>query len=56
MQKLADVLISNDRVYHIPEFQRDFVWGKEEAEELFNDFSEDTESFTKKMMICKVIY
>ncbi|PTE30011.1 DUF262 domain-containing protein, partial [Staphylococcus equorum] len=48
MQKLADVLISNDRVYHIPEFQRDFVWGKEEAEELFNDFSEDTESFTKK--------
>lgn len=48
MQKLADVLISNDRVYHIPEFQRDFVWGKEEAEELFNDFSEDTESFSKK--------
>ncbi|PEX91122.1 hypothetical protein CN450_10620 [Bacillus cereus] len=29
----------------IPDFQRDFVWGKEEVQQLLEDFSEDTDGF-----------
>lgn len=47
MKALTEVLLTGNKVYHIPEFQREFVWGREEVEELFNDFSEDTEAFTK---------
>lgn len=32
----------------IPDFQRDFVWGKEQAQQLFDDFSEDTNGFNMK--------
>lgn len=32
----------------IPDFQRDFVWGQEEVQQLFDDLSEDTNSFTLK--------
>ncbi|MCD8818620.1 DUF262 domain-containing protein [Mammaliicoccus sciuri] len=47
MYKLNDVLIDSEKVYQIPEFQRDFVWGEEQVNELFDDFSEDTAEFTK---------
>lgn len=30
----------------IPDFQRDFVWGNEEVQQLFDDLSEDTNGFT----------
>lgn len=29
----------------IPDFQRDFVWGKEEVQQLLEDLSEDTDGF-----------
>ncbi|PFS62762.1 hypothetical protein COK41_14875 [Bacillus cereus] len=31
----------------IPDFQRDFVWGKEEVQQLLEDLSEDTNGFKK---------
>lgn len=41
MLSLYDILISEDESYHIPDFQREFVWTDEEINELFDDFSED---------------
>jgi uncharacterized protein with ParB-like and HNH nuclease domain len=32
----------------IPDFQRDFVWGQEEVQQLLEDLSEDTDGFTLK--------
>jgi len=32
----------------IPDFQRDFVWGKEETQQLLDDLSEDTNGFALK--------
>ncbi|WP_025116589.1 DUF262 domain-containing protein [Lysinibacillus fusiformis] len=32
----------------IPDFQRDFVWGQEEVQQLLDDLSEDTNSFSVK--------
>ncbi len=32
----------------IPDFQRDFVWGQEEVQQLLDDLSEDTNGFTLK--------
>lgn len=46
MKSIYDVLLKNSTVYFIPEFQRNFVWNSEDAEQLFNDFSEDTNDFT----------
>jgi len=34
--------------FMIPDFQRDFVWGQEEVQQLLEDLSEDTNGFTLK--------
>lgn len=45
MDNLNEVILNSNRTFHIPDFQRDFVWTNGEAEELFQDFAEDTNSF-----------
>ncbi|GGA80209.1 DUF262 domain-containing protein [Ornithinibacillus halotolerans] len=45
MNNLNEVILNNNKTFHIPDFQRDFVWTSEEADELFLDFAEDTNSF-----------
>ena len=45
LKKVIDLLNNKDQ-YIIPDFQRGFVWGKNEIDILFNDFNEDTENFT----------
>lgn len=45
MNNLNEVLLNNNKTFHIPDFQRDFVWTHEQAEELFHDFEEDTNGF-----------
>ncbi len=47
MSSLSQILLTENTVFHIPEFQRDFVWGKDEVSELFNDFMNDTNNFSK---------
>ena len=47
MHPINDVLITSDIPYFIPEFQRSFVWGKEEIKQLLADIDEDTEGFSK---------
>ncbi|WP_409022039.1 DUF262 domain-containing protein [Dellaglioa sp. P0083] len=47
METLNQVLLEGTKTYVIPDFQRNFIWGRDEVEDLFNDFSEDTESFSK---------
>src|SRR5690625_706957 len=39
-------IFKNDSIFKIPDFQRDFVWDKNEVNKLFDDFSEDTNDFT----------
>ncbi len=46
MDNISSVLLDNSVAYYIPEFQRTFVWGDEEINQLINDFNEDTEGFT----------
>lgn len=48
MLSLYDILISEDESYHIPDFQREFVWADEEVNELFDDFMEDTNNLSKE--------
>lgn len=45
MNNLTEVIINNDKTFHIPDFQRDFVWTSEQAIDLFHDFQEDTNGF-----------
>ncbi len=45
MENITSVLLSNNIAYYIPEFQRSFVWGKEEIEQLISDFNEDANCF-----------
>ena len=45
MNNLTEVILNNDKTFHIPDFQRDFVWKSGEAEDLFRDFKEDTNDF-----------
>lgn len=42
-------VFNNNFVYEIPDFQRDFVWGKEEVTQLFKDFYEDTDNLKKEI-------
>lgn len=42
-------VFNNNYIYEIPDFQRDFVWGRVEIDRLFQDFSEDTEGFTAEV-------
>lgn len=43
--KTMSEIFSNNYIYEIPDFQRDFVWGTKEVEQLFSDFNEDTNNF-----------
>ncbi|WAA13360.1 DUF262 domain-containing protein [Fervidibacillus halotolerans] len=45
MKNLTEILLNNNKTFHIPDFQRDFVWTSEQALELFRDFEEDTNGF-----------
>lgn len=47
MSSIQEVLIDKSIPYLIPDFQRDFVWGEEEARQLWDDMREDTDSFNK---------
>lgn len=38
-------VFNNNFIYEIPDFQRDFVWGEAEVQQLFRDFNEDTNNF-----------
>lgn len=46
MKTIHDLLIKDSTTYFIPYFQRDFVWNKEDVDQLFNDLLSDTENFT----------
>lgn len=46
MLSVNDLFVEGRKTFHIPDFQREFVWGKEEAEELINDFLSDTEDLS----------
>ena len=46
MKTIYDLLIKDSTTYFIPYFQRDFVWNKEDVDQLFNDLLSDTENFT----------
>lgn len=48
MNNLSEVILNSNRTFHIPDFQRDFVWGSEEIDELFQDFKEDTDNFSRE--------
>lgn len=45
MKTIHDLLIKDSTAYYIPDFQRDFVWNKEDVDQLFNDLLNDTDSF-----------
>lgn len=46
-ENLSTLLTNTDYRYKIPDFQRAYVWGAEQARELMNDFSLDTDNFKK---------
>ena len=46
MKTIHDLLIKDSTTYFIPYFQREFVWNKEDVDQLFNDLLSDTENFT----------
>lgn len=46
MKSLERVFTDHKKNFHIPDFQRDFVWGQGEADQLFDDILEDTENLT----------
>lgn len=48
MTSLGQLLLEDNKVFKIPEFQRDFVWGEEQANALISDMEEDTNYFTKE--------
>lgn len=45
MKSLEELFLNNEIEYIIPDFQRDFVWTKNEIIDLFDDFEEDTNGF-----------
>jgi len=46
MKTISTVLFDNTNEFYIPDFQRSFVWGREEINQLLNDFREDTNDFS----------
>lgn len=46
MQPLSQVLVRSSNQFLIPDFQRAFVWTDEEANNLINDFLEDTDNLS----------
>lgn len=45
--KDLETVFKGKHLFKIPEFQRDFVWGKEEVQIMLEDFDEDIRSFEK---------
>lgn len=45
IESISSVLLNDSIAYYIPKFQRNFVWGSDEIEQLLNDFIEDTNEF-----------
>ncbi|MBC2109497.1 DUF262 domain-containing protein [Listeria innocua] len=45
MESVSEIFLNSSNIFHIPDFQRDFVWSRQEAEDLMEDFSEDTDNF-----------
>ena len=45
LKRVKDLLDNKDQ-FIIPDFQRGFVWAKNEIDILFNDFREDSDNFT----------
>lgn len=41
-----------DTVYEVPRYQREYTWGKDEWENLFNDIQENSEGYFLGSMIC----
>lgn len=40
---IADIFsISSDKIYKIPKYQREYTWGKNEWDALFNDVTENS--------------
>lgn len=48
MRPINDVLITAEMPFLIPDFQRNFVWDKDEIKQLLADMDEDTDGFTKE--------
>ncbi len=46
MKTISAVIFDNSNEFYIPDFQRNFVWGREEILKLFDDFQDDTEGFS----------
>ncbi len=45
IKSVYDVLVAETSPYFIPEFQRNFVWGKKEVEQLLSDMKEDADNY-----------
>lgn len=45
MNSLSVIFLDSKDCFVIPDFQRNFVWGAKEAEEMMKDFMEDTDDF-----------
>lgn len=56
IQTIGDLLMESDYTYFIPDYQRSFVWGREQAEDLISDFLIDTNEFRTKKKILKDTY
>lgn len=48
LESIEEILINTKERYFIPEFQRNFVWGRDEVKQLFYDFFEDADGFFKE--------
>lgn len=46
MKSLENVFTDNHKTFHIPDFQRDFVWTGDDAEQLMDDIMEDSDNLS----------
>ena len=50
---IADIFsISSDKIYKIPKYQREYTWGKNEWDALFNDVTENDFGYFLGSFIC----
>lgn len=47
-KNISEILVNSKYAFKIPEFQREFVWGKNEIKELLEDFMEDSDNFERE--------
>lgn len=47
-KNISEVLVNSKLPFKVPEFQRDFVWGENEIDDLLNDFMEDSDNFERE--------